>query len=335
MIDRDLYSPLPGRVAGPMYSARLYRGPDHLLKSTVQGFHEHFRRFAWEDIQGLVVEETPWNGVVNVSLVIVLLMLVISYLTFTDKDWRVALLYMPFLALISILMLINLRRGPTCKAWLLTAVSRDRLWSVNRVAIAESLAEAIAPLVRERQEAAARAEAEASAGDQGSDDAPAVARTPRKTGPVEIERGRWHALGLVFIAGFLALDVVNLNLDRSHRILNFVEVSAFALSCMVCITAMVGQIRHRAPRVLQRLGFGLVAYHIAIIMLGLGGVAALLAVLVENRGSVPDMEPRQSSWFLPTMYVGMALQASTLAFGAYTFLRLRLRGNESGTGIEP
>ena len=140
---------------------------------------------------------------------------------------------------------------------------------------------------------------------------------------------------IVFIAGFLALDVVNLSLDRSHRILNFIEISAFAVSCMVCITALVGQVRHRAPRVLQRLGFALVGYHIAIIMLGLGGVAAMLAVLIANRGSVPDMEPRHASWYLPTMYAGMALQSATLAFGAYTFIRLRLRGKDPGTDLDP
>lgn len=335
MMDRDLYSALPGRVAGPMYSARLYRGPDHLLKSTVQGFHEHFRRFAWEDIQGLVVEETPWNGVVNVLLVIVLLMLVSSFLTFTDKDWRVALLYMPFLGLISSLMLINLRRGPTCKVWLLTAVSRERLWSVNRVAVVERFAEEIAPIIRERQEAAARAEAESPADGTGSDSAPAAAPGPRKAEPVEIERGRWHAVALVFIAGFLALDIVNVNIYSSHRILNFAEITSFAVSCMVCITALVGQMRHRAPRGLRNLGFALVAYHIAVIMLGLGGVAALLAMMVQNRGIVPDMEPRHTAWYRPTLYAEMAMQAATLAFGVFTFARLRLRGKAAGTGDNP
>lgn len=335
MIASDGYEPLPGRVSGPMYSARMYRGPDHLLKTTVQGFHEHFRRFAWEDIQGIVVEETPWNGVVNVLLVLVLLLLVVSYLTFTDKDWRIALWYLPFLALISVLMLVNLRRGPTCKAWLITAVSRERLWSVNRTAVAESLAAEIAPIILERQAAAARAEAESAETEpwETAGSRAAVPRAGHGEQPVEIERGRWHAASLVLVALFMGMAIANLNLPRSHRILDFAEISAFVASCLVCLTAIIAQVRHRAPKALRQLGFILAGYHVAVVMLGLGSIAAMVAMMIENRGQVPDFEPRNTSWYVPTLYAEIGLQAAVLSFGAFTFLRLRRR--PAGTAREP
>src|SRR4051812_38107398 len=104
MLDPKDYWALPGRVSGPLYSARLYQGPDHLLKTTVVGFHEHFRRFAWEDIQAFIVEETPWSGVTNLLLAIVFLMQLVSFLTFTDKTLGVLAIYLPFLAVIGALM---------------------------------------------------------------------------------------------------------------------------------------------------------------------------------------------------------------------------------------
>ena len=343
MMDRESYRPLPGRVAGPLYSARMYQGPEHLLKSTVQGFHEHFRRFAWEDIQSLIVEETPWNGVVNVLLILVLLMLVVSYLTFTDKDWRVAVLYLPFLALISGLMLINLRRGATCKVYLQTAVTRERLWSLNRIKVAIEFVEAVAPLIRERQadakgragREAANPASSAAQADPGLPPQSHEARPASVSGPIDREKGRWHLAGTIMVGWFLLANLIDSRLSHTSEVLGFINLAAFAASCMVCLVALVSQSRHRTPRAVRILGFLLLAYHVLLTMIALGDTAASFAALVRDPASVKtNVDPRTSPTYFTVLYGKMVLEAGLLIYGSLTLARLRRinRDGEARTG---
>ena len=343
MIDRASYRPLPARVAGPLYSARMYQGPDHLLKSTVQGFHEHFRRFAWEDIQSLIVEETPWNGVVNVLLNMVLLMLVVSYLTFTDKDWRVAVLYLPFLALISGLMLINLRRGATCKVYLQTAVTRERLWSLNRVKVAMEFVAAVAPMIRERQ-AEAKARSGAEAASASSPAAPAdpglppqshEARPAAVAGPLDREQGRWHLAGIILIGWFLLANLIDSRLSHSSAALGIINLAAFAASCMVCLVALVSQSRHRTPRAVRILGFLLLMYHVLLTIIALGNAFASFAALLHDPAQAKvNVDPRTAPTYFPLLYGQMILEAGLLIYGGLTLARLRRinRDGEARTG---
>ncbi len=341
-MDRDAYSPLPGRVSGPLYSARMYRGQDHLLKSTVQGFHEHYRRFAWEDIQGFIVEETPWNGVVNVLLILVLIMQVVSYLTFTDKDWRVALLYLPFIGLISGLMLINLRRGATCKVYLQTAVTRERLWSLNRLKVAMDFVESVAPLIRERQDAARTgSEAEPAIQEIPALEAGGEASAPRPApvpdaGPLEREQGRWHLAGIVLIGWFLFANLIDSRLSHTNKYLSLLNLPAFAASCMICLAALVSQSRHRTPRPVRILGFLLLAYHGLLTMLALGNSAATLAEVFRNPASATHpADPRLAPTYFPVLYFQMVLQVALLAFGGSTLARLRRLNREDAAVARP
>ncbi|GEM_PF-5032185 len=333
MIDHRDYLPLPGRVVGPMYSARLYRGPDHLLKTTVQGYHEHFRRFAWEDIQAFVVEATPWSGLVGVLLSLVFLMLLVSFATFTDKTFGVFLAYLPFLAVIAVLLWINFRGGTTCKVYLQTAVTRERLWSLNRVRQACQVIDSLAPLILERQAAAqgnlqetgtretgnvfgALSEVGVAAPDAGTAGTLSKGLPPEIAATAPLEQGYWHMAGCLLLLFFVAFAAADLRSEIKNVAVGIFSIVLFGVSCGVSIAAVISQASRRASRPLRFFGFLLVGDHVLGSMVMMGLLSAHFALSVQH----PELakggfDLHGMHWYRAMSYGQIAMDIVLLLFG--------------------
>jgi hypothetical protein len=339
MMDPTEYLPLKGRVAGPMYSARLYRGRDHLLKTTVQGLHEHFRRFAWEDIQAFIVEETPWRGVANLLLGLVLGMQFVSLLTIGNKTAGILLTYFAFLALLAALIAINHVRGPTCKTFVQTAVSRERLWSLNRVRIAREVIDGLIPLILERQAASgeARIPSAGSAADTGA--VPdASAGTPAPSGPQPgkpagypgmmeekpLNSGTLHLIACVFLAIFTVDSVEQLLFRFDDAVWNGFTKIVFVASAVVCVSMLIVQARKRTPRPLRLFAFLTLGYHVFSMLAYYAVTLATLATSAKD-GDQAKHAARilASSGYRLLASFELLLELALLVFGAMELLRHR------------
>jgi hypothetical protein len=336
-MDPAEYRPLKGRVAGPMYSARLYRGPDYLLKTTVQGLHEHFRRFAWEDIQAFIVEETPWRGVANLMLGLVLGMQLVSLLTISDKTAGILLTYATFMALLAALIAINHFRGPTCKTFVQTAVSRERLWSLNRVRIAREVIDTMVPLILERQAASAGPQSPSAGDPTGSDADPrpspgisaseafqAGKHAGYPVGKTEkpLNSGALHLVACVFLAIFTVDSVEQLLFHFDDAVWNGFTKAVFIASSILCLTMLIVQARRRTPRPLRVFAYLTMGYHV-FNMLAYYGVmlATLIASAKDREHAKHAARILASSGYRLLVSIELLLELALLVFGVIGLLR--------------
>lgn len=153
------YLPLEGRLRGPLYSSRLYIGRNHLLKSTISGIHENYRRFAWEDIQAFTMRKTDWGWAINTGLAAILLLLFLSFMRWHSNLLASFLAHGIFFGLFLIALVVNVLRGPTCQVRVRTAVSDEWLGSLHRERLARRVLDQIKAIVNDRQMQAAEPKA--------------------------------------------------------------------------------------------------------------------------------------------------------------------------------
>ena len=143
------YRKLPGARRMPLRKATLWLASDHILSIDSHRFSEEYKRYYFKDIQAIVVRQTTGSTAMSkafdlvVAIVIVLLAL---------AAWRFqSRIAAGIGGLILIQFVISKSLGPRCVCQLITAVSSDKLPSLNRLRTAEKALAIIGPLVQEAQ----------------------------------------------------------------------------------------------------------------------------------------------------------------------------------------
>jgi hypothetical protein len=141
----SLYRRLTGKARSLGGYSQLWLAPDHLLLLRSTGFRQQYWRFALADIQAVIVTQLPSRmplQVVFVALVIgweLLFMVVAS--TFAKGFFIVT-------GGIGLAFVIaDIARGPRCRCFLHTAVSREPLTPVRRVSTARRVLAQLQPAV--------------------------------------------------------------------------------------------------------------------------------------------------------------------------------------------
>ncbi len=142
------YIKLPGRGWTWTGPARVWSSDDHVLLVRSRIFFETYRRFFFNDIQGIVVRRTDigklWNGI----WALFVLMFSLLSLAFDMVGMIVTLsLAAPFL----IALIVNLALGPTCAFHIRTAVQTERVPAVSRIFAARKFIARIEPLIAAAQ----------------------------------------------------------------------------------------------------------------------------------------------------------------------------------------
>lgn len=150
------YKRLPGRKVMPLGFGRmtLWLGKDHLLFVNNRGYSEDYKRFYYRDIQGVLIQRTGRWKIVNVVLgSIAGFFALIFGLGWRLKDWDVGALIAGgiLIGLFLVLLLINVVQGPTCVAYLRTAVHLQPLPSLHRVRTAMKALRLLRPHVEAAQ----------------------------------------------------------------------------------------------------------------------------------------------------------------------------------------
>ncbi len=150
---RSIYRRLTGRARTLGGYSQLWIAPDHILLLRSTRFREQYWRFALADIQAVVVTELPARLPLQAALgATTLLWALASTLIFsTFAKW----FFMISGGLGLGLVVLDIARGPRCRCFLHTAVSREPLSPVQRMRVARKFLAQLQPAVEAVQGAIA------------------------------------------------------------------------------------------------------------------------------------------------------------------------------------
>lgn len=149
MISRDpQYVRLTRGARSLLRQTSLWLGADHLLAVHIEGYTERYQRFAYRDIQALILRRTPWYVAVAAVEASLLVPALLTSLFATGAVRPVAGVVASFLAVI---LIIHLVLGPTCRCYLQTAVKTEKLTGLNRVRKARRVLAALQTRVTQAQ----------------------------------------------------------------------------------------------------------------------------------------------------------------------------------------
>jgi len=142
------YTKSPGRGWSWTGPSRVWLGDDHVLLVRNRIFFENYRRFFFNDIQGVVARRTDigkmWNGI----WALFILMFTLLSLAFETVGMIVMLsLAAPFV----IALIVNIALGPTCTFHVRTAVQTERIPALSRVSAAKQFIARIEPFIAAAQ----------------------------------------------------------------------------------------------------------------------------------------------------------------------------------------
>jgi hypothetical protein len=123
---------------------QLWLAPDHILLLTSSQFFEEYKRFAFIDIQSIVVTELP-------SRVVPQVIMILAALSWTGLWFAVKLAFFKWAfaitgALALLWTIVDIARGQRCRCFLHTRVSKELLAPVSRMKIARNFLATVSPM---------------------------------------------------------------------------------------------------------------------------------------------------------------------------------------------
>ena len=125
------YKKLPGSRKGFLIGKyTLWQGSDHLLQIFSRVGVEEYKRFYFNDIQAVVTRKTAIGTIQNIFMGLLILVFTLPAIFF-DGSWSI--FYAIVAAVMLLLLLVGLAKGPTCKTELMTAVQTEKLHTLHRL----------------------------------------------------------------------------------------------------------------------------------------------------------------------------------------------------------
>jgi hypothetical protein len=160
------YRRLPGKsVAFSFNRSSLWQAPDHLLLVKNRGYAEEYKRFYYGDIQAIVLRRTNFANLISGILAVFAAFPVLLFLAGIVRHWgKAALIAWGTIAgFLLLLIVINLLKGPTCRVEIQTAVQKEKLTSLSRLATAHKTIARILPAIEAAQSILDREQPQAEA----------------------------------------------------------------------------------------------------------------------------------------------------------------------------
>jgi hypothetical protein len=137
------YRKLSGKKRSFIGYTQLWLGAGHLLLVKSTRVTEEYRRFAFSDIHALVVTRLADQSMARAIAAVITLAWMLLALTVTSVFAKA---FFGITGLIAVMALIaDIARGPRCRCYVYTAVSREQLAPVSRVRQAESFLARLQP----------------------------------------------------------------------------------------------------------------------------------------------------------------------------------------------
>jgi hypothetical protein len=233
------YQKLPGLKKGFMIGKyTLWEGSDHLLHVFSRFGVEDYKRFYFNDIQTIITRKTAVGFFQNLVLGILLGIFLLSVIV-SEGGWSIFWGF--FVALMLIVLVINLIRGPTCESHLMTAVQTEKLHSLGRLKNALKVMNRLGPLIEQVQGRVTSENLDQMPirkGEQNSVSIPGQPAKPAKR-TVKHEKGHAHMIlfGLLLVEGLLA----SVSFSFSHVFLTLLGSVASICMGIFVIIALVKQ----------------------------------------------------------------------------------------------
>jgi hypothetical protein len=142
---QSIYTKLTRRHRTVLGYTQLWLAADHLLLLTSSRFAEQYQRFAFTDIQAIVVTQRPPQVVLQVVMILAALAWMSLWFAVDSSFAKWTFAITGLLALL--VPVIDIFRGPRCRCALQTRVSKERLAPVSRMKIARQFLAAIRPRI--------------------------------------------------------------------------------------------------------------------------------------------------------------------------------------------
>jgi hypothetical protein len=139
------YTKLTGRSRSLLGYTQLWLAPDHLLLLTSTRFSEQYKRFSLTDIQSIVVTRLPPSFIPQIVMILAALAWMSLWFavdsTFAKRFFAVS-------GILALLWpIVDIARGPRCRCFLYTRVSREPLEPVNRAKTARRVLGILRPMI--------------------------------------------------------------------------------------------------------------------------------------------------------------------------------------------
>ena len=145
------YRRLPGARRRLLRKATLWLSSDHILAVDSRRFTEEYKRYYFKDIQAIIVTQIATTTDRTIDLAVIIVLVFLAFVAWRIESRATAIIT----GLVLLGYLIHKALGPKCACHLITAVSSDKLPSLNRVRTAQKALRIIQPLVEQAQREAA------------------------------------------------------------------------------------------------------------------------------------------------------------------------------------
>jgi hypothetical protein len=294
---KSIYRRLTGRYRTVLGYSQLWIAPDHILLLKSSRLAEEYRRFAFSDIQAVVVTEMPDSQVTQfVAILGALLWTSLAATVSTNFSRGFFLITGVWLMVLAV---INLARGRRCTCHLYTAVSRELLTPVRRVRTAKEFLARIRPKIE-----AAQGSLSAEAVAQKQVEGVAEQATER---PPEIRPAIGYAMEILF--GIILVDAVLIPVSQRFVLLES-EMSGLLLTTFMAeiglaIFVLVRRVRPD-PRRIGLMLTGLALAFMAVDVFGLGRSAVAWFGQLMEAARQQQTTPPKFVWALTPMWLYFA-----------------------------
>jgi hypothetical protein len=310
----------------------LWLGPDHLLHVRSFGASEEYKRFYYAEVQALSAYKTQWGKFRNIVLLLFILLFVYAIFTLPQPAMTVFGVLGFFLVL---LLIYNIARGPSCRAYVRTAVQREELPSLSSYLTYRLALSRIKPRIEAVQGVLEPAALGAEAATGASQPPPAAQRTEFAAAEALPGDPRWHRrLFFALLAdGLVGLSVFYTGLAGPEPLAWWSPIfraAGLATTILVAVFALTAVIRQQdtdLSGLLKKLAWAGLGY--VCLDIGLAWFFWILA-LARHPASASDAARMFSIWtspagFLPEWFqyvlIGLAVLVFVLAGAGMIGLR--------------
>ncbi len=142
---KSIYRRLTSRARTLTGYTQLWIADDHLLQLRSTHFHEQYQRFAFADIQAVIVTELPARTPLQAAMATAALLWLLCFQLVTTPFAKYFFIVTGGVALVA--ALVDIILGARCRCYLHTAVSRELLTPVKRMNTARMVLEKLQPAI--------------------------------------------------------------------------------------------------------------------------------------------------------------------------------------------
>lgn len=335
--EKSTYRRLSGKKRGFIIGHHtLWRGRDHLLQIYARWGAEDYKRYYFNDIQAIITRKTGVGRIQNVVIGVLAGLFGIFAATSTS-GW--VLFNAIIAAMLLLILMINLFKGPTCETHLLTAVQTEKLHSLHRLNTAQAVMNQLKPIIERHQ---GRIQQETLAQQSAQSSNPKKKRPPTRLVQRDLkvrkhESGRVHLMlfallifnGLIVAAGFVL----------THVGLTFLGTAVMLMMGICVVVALVKQHESNLKHPLRTMtwaALGYICFSFTSAYIISVGLAFKHPEIFQNQWEMIKLFSNTTPWdssFMMTINIIALSGAVAIGIPGLCLLRNSQQANQQASGL--